>query len=227
MTKPFTTAELSDQMDQDMTWRLREFSDMKTAIRGADIISRPTLLRAFIAIMYAHWEGHVRHCATKYFQYIALRKRPYTELKDQFYLNSFIARIDAFFRSKAGVEEKCRFMEQILSSRDRRFSWINPNLIDTKSNLNTDVLRDLCIICGIPFAAFEKEEGFINELLLGRRNKIAHGEEVYLGESELDGFVDRLVNIMRLFRNLLENRIYDQSYLAENGTPRVNGRLRQ
>jgi len=222
MSKPFSTADLSDQMDRDMTWRLREFSDMKAAIRGADMIARPTLLRAFIAIMYAHWEGHVRHCATKYFQYIALRKRPYTQLQTQFYLNSFIVRLDAFFRSRAGVEEKCRFMEDVLSSKDKRFAWINPDLIDTKSNLNTDVLRDLCRICGIPFAEFQKEERFINELLLGRRNKIAHGEEIYPGESEIDSLVDRLVNIMRLFRNLLENKVYDLSYLVESEVPRVS-----
>jgi hypothetical protein len=34
--------------------------------------------------------------------------------------------------------------------------------------------------------------------------------------------VDRLVNVMRLFRNLLENRVYDLSYLVEHGIPRVN-----
>ena len=113
-------------------------------------------------------------------------------------------------------------MEDVLSSKDKRFAWINPDLIDTKSNLNTDVLRDLCRICGIPFAEFQKEERFINELLLGRRNKIAHGEEIYPGESEIDSLVDRLVNIMRLFRNLLENKVYDLSYLVESEVPRVS-----
>jgi hypothetical protein len=113
-------------------------------------------------------------------------------------------------------------MEEVLASKDERFSWINPKLIDTKANLNTDVLRDLCRICNIPYTEFEREERFINELLLGRRNKIAHGEEIYLGEGEIDNLVDRLVNVMRLFRNLLENRVYDLSYLVEHGIPRVN-----
>src|ERR1700727_569760 len=101
MSKPFSTADLSDQMDRDMTLRLKEFSDMKAAIRGADMIARPTLLRAFIALMDAHLEGHVRHCATKYFRHIALRKRPYTQLQAQFYPTSFMVRLDAFFRSRA------------------------------------------------------------------------------------------------------------------------------
>ena len=214
MSKPFTVGDLSDQMDRDLTWRLKEFSDMKTAIRIADSVARPALLRAFIALMYAHWEGHVRLCATKYFQHIALRKMAYTKLETQIYLNSFLVRLDAFFRSRGSVEDKCKFVEDVLKSRDQRFSYINPALIDTKANLNTDVLRDLCRICGVPFTDFEQEGTFIDVLILKRRNEIAHGEEVYLKEEEIDDLATRAVNIMRLFRNLLENKIYSRSYMA-------------
>jgi RiboL-PSP-HEPN len=177
MSKPFSTADLSDQMDRDMTWRLKELSDMKDAIRRADSTARQMLLRAFITLMYAHWEGHVRFCATKYFKHIALRRKPYTNLQIQVYLTAFLVRLDAFFRSKASVEEKCRFLQELLESRGKRFSQINPALIDTKANLNTDVLHDICRVCGIPFTEFEKEDAFINVLMLKRRNEIAHGEE--------------------------------------------------
>ena len=178
------------------------------------LIARPALLRAFIALMYAHWEGHVRFCAMKYFQHIALRKMAYTNLETQIYLNSFLVRLDGFFRTKGNVEEKCRFVEDVLKSREQRFSYINPALIDTRSNLNTEVLRDLCRICAIPFADFEKEETLIDLLMLKRRNEIAHGAEVYLAEDEIDNLADRAVNIMRLFRNLLENKVYLRSYAA-------------
>ncbi len=187
---------------------------MKAAIRKADPIARPALLRAFIALMYAHWEGHVRLCAMKYFQHIALRKMVYTKLETQIYLNSFLVRLDAFFRSRGSVEDKCKFVEDVLKSREQRFSHINQTLIDTRSNLNTDVLRDLCRICGIPFADFEKDGTLIDVLMLKRRNEIAHGEEVYLKEEEIDDLATRAVNIMRLFRNLLENKIYSLSYMA-------------
>ena len=215
MSKPFSVDDLSDHLDQDMTWRLKEFSDMKAAIQRADRIARPVLLRAFIALMYAHWEGHVRVCATKYFQHIALRKMTYTQLETQIYLNSFLVRLDGFFRSRGSVEDKCKFVEDVLHSKANRFSHVNPALIDTKANLNTEVLRDLCRVCGVPFADFEKDRTFIDVLVLKRRNEIAHGEEVHLKEDEIDDIVDRMVNIMRLFRNLLENKAYDQSYRSQ------------
>lgn len=216
MSKPFSTADLSDQMDRDMTWRLKELSDMKDAIRRADSATRQMLLRAFVTLMYAHWEGHVRFCSTKYFQHIALRRKPYTDLQTQFYLNAFLVRLDAFFRSKISVEEKCQFLQELLGSRGKHFSQINPALIDTKANLNTDVLHDICRVCGIPFTEFEKEDAFINVLMLKRRNEIAHGEEVYLKESEIDELSARAIGIMRTFRNLLENKIYDGTYMEQS-----------
>lgn len=100
--------------------------------------------------------------------------------------------------------------------RDKRFSQINPALIDTKANLNTDVLHDICRVCGIPFTEFEKEDAFINVLMLKRRNEIAHGEEVYLKESEIDELSARAIGIMRTFRNLLENKIYDGTYMEQS-----------
>jgi hypothetical protein len=84
MSKPYSAADLSDQMDRDMNWRLKELSDMKDAIRRADSTTRQALLRAFIPLMYAHWEGHVRFCATKYFQHIALRRKPYRTCRSSF-----------------------------------------------------------------------------------------------------------------------------------------------
>lgn len=220
MSKPFSAADLSDQMDRDLTWRLKELSDLKAAIRRADPKARSVLLRATIALIYAHWEGHVRLCATKYFQHIALRKMAYSHLEAQIYVNSFLVRLDTFFRNRVSVDEKCEFVEEVLMSKEKRFSRINPALIDTKSNLNTGVLRDICRICGIPFADFEKEGTFIDVLMLKRRNEIAHGEEVYLEEIEVDDLVDQATRIMRTFRNLLENKIYDQSYLAEGAATR-------
>lgn len=214
MSKPFSLADLSDQMDRDMNWRLKEISDLKATIRRADAISRPVLLRAFVALVYAHWEGHVRFCASRYFQHIALRRLPYSQLETQIYLNAFLPRLDSFFRSRGTVEEKCRFIEEILTARSRRFAQINPSLVDTKANLNTDVLRDLCKICGITYGDFEREATFIDVIVLKRRNEIAHGEEIYPGENEIDDIADRAVAIMRLFRNLLENKVYTRQYMA-------------
>src|SRR5271165_5830506 len=85
MTKPYTEQDLSDLFDEDLIWRRKELSDMKSAVRAADAAAKPVLLRAIITMSYAHWEGYVRTCANRYFEYLTIRRRPYSDLERQIY----------------------------------------------------------------------------------------------------------------------------------------------
>ena len=95
MTKPFSEFDLSDQLVSDRTWRIREISDLQSAVNKADPIGRRVLLRASVAICYAHWEGYVRFAARKYLEHIALRKIPFKDLDRQFLRNYFLPRLGA------------------------------------------------------------------------------------------------------------------------------------
>lgn len=155
----------------------------------------------------------MKACASKYFQHIALRRFSYDELQRQFYLNAFLMKMDNFYKSKASISSKCHFLDQVLDSRGERFSQINNALVDTKSNLSIEVLRDICQVCAIPVEDFVAHETFLNVIVLKRRNEIAHGEEVYLEEDEIDDIIDRIIGLMRTFRNLLENKVTQRAYL--------------
>ena len=93
MSKPYSEQDLSDIFDADLIWRRKELSDLKSAIKNADTSAKSGLLRALIAMAYAHWEGYVRVCANQYFEYLTLRKMQYTELERQIYVNSFLVRL--------------------------------------------------------------------------------------------------------------------------------------
>jgi hypothetical protein len=96
----------------------------------------------------------------------------------------------------------------------KRFSYISPSLIDTKSNLSSIVLKDLCIICAVDFSYFEARANFIDRILLKRRNSIAHGEETYIGSDELDTLIAECIGLMRAFKDGLRNKVYRKAYLA-------------
>lgn len=81
MSKPYTERDFSYIFDADLIWRRKELSDMKTAIKTADLPSKPALLRAVITMSYAHWEGYVRGCANRYFGHLTLRKKPFVEFE--------------------------------------------------------------------------------------------------------------------------------------------------
>lgn len=214
MSKPYTENDFSSILDADLIWRRKELSDMKAAIKVADLPSKPVLLRAIIVMTYAHWEGYVRTCANRYFEHLTLRKKRFVELERQIYVNSILGRLDALHRGRVSLEERCKLINDILDGGNGRFSYLNPDLVDTRANLNTDVIKDICIICGVDSNHFEENRTFLDVLLLKRRNTIAHGQQEYIHVDEIDELVANILALMGFFRNLLENKVYTKAYAA-------------
>lgn len=212
MSKPYTESEFSAQITADRNWRIREISDLKLAIRKGDDSMRRVLLRALVAICYAHWEGYVKFSARKYFEHIALRKFKYNTLDRQFVRNYFLPRLAALSASKISVAERCFLIDELLDSSERRFTHVNDDLINTKANLNFDVLNDICLVCGISMELFADSATFIDVILLKRRNSIAHGEDTLIAFDEMDEIVERTIKLMRIFGNELENSVVLQTY---------------
>lgn len=214
MSKARTESDLSAQLDADFTSRLRELSDLKRAIRDADPNTQQVLLKALVAISYAHWEGHVKFAASKYFEYVALRRLPYTSLQQQFYVNSFLVRLGAFVANRPSLKSRCDLISDALNPGGASFSQAHPDLVNTGSNLKFEILQNICLVCGIDSAIFQPYETFIDVVLLRRRNSIAHGDESVVGVHEVDELIDGVVELMRLFRNQVENKVYTKAYLA-------------
>jgi hypothetical protein len=214
MSKPYTEQDTTDLFDKDLIWRRKELSDMKAAIKAADLAAKPVLLRALIAMSYAHWEGYVRTCANLYFEHLTMRRKLFSEFERQIYVNSFLVRLDELHRNRIGLKARCDLISEILDGRAGRFGYLNSSLIDTRSNLNTNVIKDICIICAVDASYFESQRTFIDILVLKRRNAIAHGQQEYIRQDEIDDLVVNTLALMSHFRSLLENKIYTKAYAA-------------
>lgn len=214
MTKPYTEADFSAQITEDRNWRIKEISDLKTSIKRGDDALRRVLLRALVAICYAHWEGYVRFSARKYLEHVALRKYQYSELNRQFFRNYFLPRLAALSSSKASLADRCALVDEILNASDRRFSTVNEDLVNTRANLNFEVLMDICLVCGLSEEKFSDWSTFIDVILLKRRNSIAHGEETFIDVDELEEITSETIALMRGFGDALENQVVLKSYMA-------------
>lgn len=212
MSKPFSEEEFSEQITLDRTWRLREISDLKNAVIKADENLRRVLLRALITVCYAHWEGYVRFAGRKYLEHVALRKFQYGDLDRQFLRNYFLPRLAALATSKTSIAQRSALVDEILSSSNRRFSRVDEKIINTKANLNSEVLAEICLICCVPPKPFADKATFIDVILLKRRNMIAHGEETFVAIEDLDELTNETVSIMRAFGDALENHVYLKDY---------------
>lgn len=215
MSKPYTAEALSFIFDEDLIWRRKELSDIKLAIKNADATARTALLKAIITMAYAHWEGFVRTCANRYFEHLTLRKISFREFERQIYVNSILVKLDALHQSRVSLDERCKLINGILDGGNGRFSFINPALVDTRSNLNTDVIKDICLICGINSSHFEEHRIFLDIQLLKRRNAIAHGQQEYIQMKDVDDLVGNTLALMESFRDQLENKVYMKTYMAQ------------
>lgn len=214
MSKLYTEEQLSNRFDEDLIWRRKELSDIKLAIRNADEHARAALLRALIAMCYAHWEGYVKVCASCFFEFMTSRRKPYSTLARQFYVNGFIVRLNSLYQSRLSLASRCELVNDILDIGEKRFVAIKAELIDTKSNLNTDVIKDICTVCGVDGSFFEEKRTFIDTIILKRRNAIAHGQYEFIDQSQVDQIIDDILGLMNHFRGLLENSVYTQAFLA-------------
>lgn len=214
MSKPFTEANFSTQIIEDRNWRIKEISDLKSAISRGDTGLQKVLLRALVAICYAHWEGYIRFSAKKYLEHVAIRRFQYAELNTQFLKNYFLPRLAALSTSKHSITERCGLLDAVLTSSDQRYSRVNDDLINTKANLNFEVFTDICLICGIPVQSYSDWETFIDVVLLKRRNAIAHGEDTLIDVSDLDDIAGHTISLMRAFGDSLENHVVLKTYRA-------------
>ncbi|MEG9624219.1 MAE_28990/MAE_18760 family HEPN-like nuclease [Pseudomonas guariconensis] len=214
MSKPYTEADFSAQITDDRNWRIKEISDLKSAIRRGDANLRKVLLRALITLSYAHWEGYVKFAAKKYLDYVALRKYAYGNLNKQFLRNLFLPRLGAMYNARINVAERVLLIDEILNSADQRFSQVDEDLVNTKANLNFEVFSEICIICDVPLQFFAEKSTFIDVVLLKRRNAIAHGENTLIGLDDLDAICEETISLMRAFGDALENHVVLQTYKA-------------
>lgn len=212
MSKPFTEYDFSVQITEDRTWRIKEISDLKNAVLRADEKLKKVLLRAMVTICYAHWEGYVKFAARKYMDHIALRKYKYSDLDQQFYLNYFIPRLSVLSNNELNIACRCELIKDILLSKENRFSYVNMDLINTRSNLSYVVFLDICLICNVPTDYFESKSTFIDVMLLKRRNSIAHGEDTYIAIEELDIITTETISLMRAFGDALDNQVTLKKY---------------
>lgn len=214
MSKPYSADDFTSLVVSDRTWRIKEISDLKTAIKRSDDVLAKVLLRALVTISYAHWEGHVRNSARLYLTHIALRKYSFSSLKNQFMKNQFLSRLTNTSLGSSNLAKKCDIIEEIISSSDKRFSHFNDELVNTKSNLNSDVFFDICLVCGLRSDDFEEYKTFIDSILLKRRNSIAHGEDTFVAREDIDDISQKTITLMRLFGEALDNNVQMKLYLA-------------
>jgi hypothetical protein len=92
---------------------------------------------------------------------------------------------------------------------------IPDRVVDTKSNLNSAVLKRNLYLLGLPHPEFDQHEATINELL-GRRNAIAHGDSGTVpAEADLKRYVTSSFKVMQFLQSEIYEALRSEAYLRK------------
>lgn len=199
-----TLEDLVQAVDQDLAWRKKEISVFSRVVVKANGAAIDSTVRAGVALVYAHWEGFVKHAAESYVRFVALRRLGSNQLATPF-VGQAVRKAFSKLSGSHSAEAINEMVDAVFRSSGQPCPIPTKDEVNTRSNLSSDVLKDIVASLGLEYELFKSKENLLDEKLLGQRNKIAHGK--YLDVSR-DHFLDLKSNVVVLmdqFRSEIEN----------------------
>lgn len=211
-----TVDNLSDKLSRELSWRKKELSDLKYYMdrSSSGPTRRRTLSRCGVAMLYAHWEGFVKQAGRAFLEFVAMQRLLNRQLHPNLLTLSMRHQV-RFLPETRKSSEFAKFTE-FFSSRMEDCSAIPyKTAINTESNLSSNVFREIIWSLGVDYSPYKTREKFIDSSLLGRRNRIAHGEVIDIGLDDYDKMRDIVIQMMSLLKNQLENSALLKEYEAQ------------
>jgi hypothetical protein len=199
-----TLNHLQDALDAEMAWRVKEIADLKSTINLSSGSRQITLIRAGVSLVYAHWEGFVKATSEKYLEYVNSQKIPLSDMTDSFVCAAMRSHINSAY-SSSKFDQNIKIVDILRNKLDVRFSVDPKAVIDTASNLNSEVFSNIARFLSLDVNTYSTRFNFIDETLLARRNAVAHGEYIGLNEAEWSTIADDVILLLRHFKTDIEN----------------------
>lgn len=205
-----TLSQLQDALDSEMGWRLKEIVAFRVASKTGSP-ERKFFIRAGVALVYAHWEGFIKTSSEQYLNFVHHRGCTYRELKSCFAVFGLKSKLQMLTESRKSGSNVEAF-DFILSEMGQPAYMQMSSAIDTGSNLTSKVFTNIATSLDIDVGRYSTKFNLIDESLVSRRNKVAHGEYMDLGGKEFGELVDEVLQLMRDYKTDLLNAASMETY---------------
>lgn len=210
--KAFDVTGLQVMIDEDFTWRKREISDLLGIAQTGTVNERRTARRASIPIMYAHWEGFTKNSFLRYFEFVAFRRKKFSDLTANFLYLASKAEIGTIIKSPQylAIEKfEAVFVREAKANKDPMRKHVN-----TRDNLRWAVLKELFTISGITMPNIDYGN-LIDIELCDKRNAIAHGESADPSLEQITKLRKELLDLMNTVKNCIITAAANEEYLKK------------
>jgi len=206
-----TKEEISENLDR----RRFEITNLRRVL--LNYVGKPlesTVTRMAIPLLYANWEGYVKEVCQLYLEYIERSGTKNRELKAEVlgYLWS------SSLKSLTGgisFEKKKIIAELALNSMDDivKFSE-SERKIDTKSNLNFDILENISAHLCFDVSFLAPYRRHLNALV-NLRNNIAHGSfPSTMDYDTFDDYAKSILELMENFENIIIRNLTNRNFCS-------------
>src|SRR5262245_37904854 len=138
MSPPFDATTFSQHVTDDFNWRVKEISDLKQIITLSGSSYSLVARKAALALIYAHWEGHVRFVTEAYLKYIAQRKPKFSKLVSAFQAVQLTQHIREWQAQRDTIALRLKIIETVRDLDGAHFRSVPDRAVATGGNLNYD-----------------------------------------------------------------------------------------
>jgi len=198
--------KIIDEIVENNNWRDGEFAKLKaTSIDRNDKLWN----RMCIPMIYAHWEGFTADSLKILLNHLNQIKLNPTNIPTRL----VVASLGDTYKSLSGKQsfiQKIEFTEKFNQALNSPIKF--KTKIDTKSNLNSSALNEICTNIGLSFEKFSSVTNDIDRLV-HIRNCIAHGENAIIPDTEnvlkyINCVKSAIDILLEEINNFLEKELY-------------------
>jgi len=218
-----STSELSQYLGDELKWRIHELRTIKLMSSRARQHEQTILIRLAVCLLYAHWEGFIKHAGRAYLNFLSKQGLKYGDVVPS--IISFC--MSAKFR-EIGETKKYTLMSETveLLVGDNRDSLFVPwdVLMSDQSNLTAAAFREIAHVINIEYRPYATKEKLIDQRLLANRHAIAHGERILMDWTDYEELHNQMVGLIEQFRDDVENAAVLRKY--RRPAPALTGQVR-
>ncbi len=163
---------------------------------------------------YAHWEGFVKDCISEYLTYLKRTSQPVALLQPGLQAITFLPLLKKNFDG-GEVYRAMEVMSQVGSMSSRCFECDVESVVKT-GNLDSKRLKQLLSITSLGYLdEYKTREKFIDEVLCGRRHRIAHGDFQPIEWDDLEEAIDGCLELCGCVNDQVVEAMLEKMFLSQ------------
>lgn len=195
----------------EFAWRHKELMDIRLLTRSSNIVIQKVLIRAGVPLAYAHWEGFIKTSSELLLNYVSHQGLQNKELSDVYFTHSVKTHVSQVIESTKtiSVTNAACFVRD---SAEKKAEIRHKNYVDTASNLKSEIFEQIARSLGVNIGPYQHLFPYIDETIVNNRNMIAHGEFIQISISDFHTLIDRVSDLVRMYKTDLENIVIQNRF---------------